>query len=343
MVDMSEQEQQTVVIYVDVDDTFVRTFGSKRIPITPVIDHVRAVFEAGAELYCWSSGGADYARICATEFGIDDCFRAFLPKPQVLIDDQLVADWRGLMQVHPHECAGSSIERYAGVVRAPRSTNDAGFATPVPRSVSKIGLIGDVHAQDDLLSVALEYLAGIEHDAILCTGDIVDGVGDCERCLALLAEHRVVSIRGNHDRWLAYDSGPAISQGSRPAALSKERLLQLRLLPPTLTFDTPAGRLLLCHGLGKNDLRELRPDDTGSSLDANLELQQLRKSEYAFVINGHTHQRMVRDYDGVTVINAGTLHVDRDPVFATVDFDERVVQFYGIEDGAVVIREQASF
>ena len=92
------------VIYVDVDDTFVRSYGTKRIPIPAVLGHIRSLFEAGANLYCWSSGGADYARVSAEEFSIADCFLAFLPKPDILLDDQNIADWRRLRQVHPNEC-----------------------------------------------------------------------------------------------------------------------------------------------------------------------------------------------------------------------------------------------
>ena len=93
-----------MVIYVDVDDTFVRSYGTKRIPIPTVIGHIRDLHRQGAALYCWSSGGADYARASAEEFGLADCFTAFLPKPGVLLDDQSVADWRRLRQVHPNEC-----------------------------------------------------------------------------------------------------------------------------------------------------------------------------------------------------------------------------------------------
>lgn len=71
------------MIYVDVDDTLIRTAGCKRIPVSEVGDHVLRQFEAGAELYCRSSGGADYAREVATELGLDHCFTTFLPKPQV--------------------------------------------------------------------------------------------------------------------------------------------------------------------------------------------------------------------------------------------------------------------
>lgn len=98
-----------LVIYVDVDDTFVRSYGTKRIPVPAVIRHIRDLHQQGAALGCWSSGGAEYARESAAEFGLADCFTAFLPKPDVLLDDQNVADRRPLRQVHPNEC-GALVE-----------------------------------------------------------------------------------------------------------------------------------------------------------------------------------------------------------------------------------------
>lgn len=81
-------------IFVDVDDTIVRSVGKTRIPITPVVERVRELYREGAELYLWSSGGAEYARATAVELGIAECFVAFLPKPHVYIDDQAVQEWR---------------------------------------------------------------------------------------------------------------------------------------------------------------------------------------------------------------------------------------------------------
>ena len=92
-------------VYVDVDDTFVRSFGSKRIAIAGTIRRIRELRREGAHLYCWSSGGAEYARDSAAEFDIEDCFVGLLPKPQVLIDDQRVGEWRNLVQLHPNEAA----------------------------------------------------------------------------------------------------------------------------------------------------------------------------------------------------------------------------------------------
>ena len=100
------------IIYVDVDDTFVRNVGTKRIPMPTTIRHVRALKVHDRALGCWSSGGADYARNSAAEFGIENCFVAFLPKPQILIDDQNIGDWRDLTCVHPASCDGKTLEDY---------------------------------------------------------------------------------------------------------------------------------------------------------------------------------------------------------------------------------------
>jgi len=95
------------VVYVDVDDTLVRSFGSKRIPMTDMVALVPRLKEAGAILYCWSSGGAAYARQSAEELGIAACFTDFLPKPHFMLDDVAVEDW-ALVQLHPNECRSLS-------------------------------------------------------------------------------------------------------------------------------------------------------------------------------------------------------------------------------------------
>ena len=101
----------------DVDDTFVRTYGTKRIPIPAAITHIRELKQQGAYLYCWSSGGAEYARASAEEFGIGDCFLAFLPKPQILLDDQNISEWRGLLQIHPATAVTQTLADYRRILR----------------------------------------------------------------------------------------------------------------------------------------------------------------------------------------------------------------------------------
>lgn len=99
-------------IYVDVDDTLIRSYGSNRIPITATIEHIKALKKEGATLYCWSSGGAKYAKSTALELGIADIFEAFLPKPQMLLDDREIASWRGMIQIHPMSCQSNNLNDY---------------------------------------------------------------------------------------------------------------------------------------------------------------------------------------------------------------------------------------
>lgn len=101
-----------MIIYVDVDDTLVRSVGGSRVPMTGVIEHVRNLKADGAKLYLWSAGGADYCRSTAVELDIEDCFEAFLPKPRIMIDDQEVKDWVFCTTFHPSTCVGKRLEDY---------------------------------------------------------------------------------------------------------------------------------------------------------------------------------------------------------------------------------------
>jgi phosphoglycolate phosphatase-like HAD superfamily hydrolase len=91
------------VVYFDVDDTLVRSAGTKRVPIQAVVERVRSLHAAGVTLYLWSSGGADYARTTAADLGISHCFAGFLPKPTHIVDDQHISQWRDLKHLHPNE------------------------------------------------------------------------------------------------------------------------------------------------------------------------------------------------------------------------------------------------
>lgn len=106
-----------VHVFVDVDDTLVRSAGSKRIPMPSVIQHVRDLHAQGAVLYCWSAGGAEYARCSAEEFDLAACFTAFLPKPNVFLDDQSPAEWPRSIFIHPSSCSGRSLDDYRGSFR----------------------------------------------------------------------------------------------------------------------------------------------------------------------------------------------------------------------------------
>ena len=70
---------KTKVIFVDVDDTLIRSVGRTRIPIPAAIAAVRRLQGEGAMLYLWSSGGADYACESASFSVWPTALRLFCP------------------------------------------------------------------------------------------------------------------------------------------------------------------------------------------------------------------------------------------------------------------------
>jgi len=199
---------------------------------------------------------------------------------------------------------------------------------PTPDSDDLIALIGDVHAEDSLLHAALADAKGRGISLVLCVGDIVDGQGDVDRCCELLREHQVVTVRGNHERWLLNESMRDLPHATTRADVSAETLAYIEALPTVYPFSTRAGRALLCHGLGSNDMASVMPDDFGYSLEVNSDLHTLiADPEVDLVLNGHTHRRMVRHFTGVTIVNAGTLRREHHPGYVTIDFTSGAVSW----------------
>ena len=105
----NQRDLENFTICVDVDDTLIRSCGTKRIPIPAIVDRVRSLHQRGASLICWSAGGGEYARRSAMEVGLDQCFSHFLPKPNLMIDDQIPAQWPMCRVLHPASCTEDTI------------------------------------------------------------------------------------------------------------------------------------------------------------------------------------------------------------------------------------------
>jgi len=199
----------------------------------------------------------------------------------------------------------------------------------------RAGVIGDVHAEDETLEAVLAFLKTVPNlDALLCTGDVVTGPGDTGRCCGLLRAAGVLTVRGNHDRWFFLDGYAdyfALSTPDQEIAGADRTFLAG--LPVTRAFDTPRGPLLLCLGLGDDDMAGVYPGDEGRALEANHRLHALvGAGAYRFIINGHTHRRMIRAFDGLTVLNAGTLRADHQPGFLVADFEAGRAECYNLSD-----------
>ncbi len=206
----------------------------------------------------------------------------------------------------------------------------------MPSSLSLVGVIGDVHCDDIFLEKSIEHLKSFSPDKILCVGDVADGVGDFSRCVGLLKEHDVITVKGNHDRWLHTVRGDMdrdIPNLIWPEDCTEEDLKFIRDLPVRIDFETPKGRLLFCHGVGDYDMGGVEPGNKWYDIRTLTSLHDIADSnDYAFIVNGHTHVPMVENFKNVVIINAGTIVRDQDPVCLLVDFEMMHVRTFDMSD-----------
>jgi putative phosphoesterase len=192
---------------------------------------------------------------------------------------------------------------------------------------AKIGIIGDIHAEHEQLDAAIRQLESMAVQVILCAGDIVDGNGDADKCCQLLDQHGVLTVRGNHDNWMV-DGHNSITPLEQLSEFSRN---YITALPATRDILTALGNLLLCHGIGTHDMKRITPDDYGYALESNFELQEVVFSEkYTFMVNGHTHQRMARKFNQMTIINGGSLISGHQPCVTMLDTEAGTVRFFDL-------------
>lgn len=210
--------------------------------------------------------------------------------------------------------------------------------------LTRAGLIGDIHCEVLRLKRVFEHFRSLGVETVLAVGDIADGPGDLTEACAILQAEGALVVAGNHDRWLLAAEMRDLPDATRLEAVTPAARRYLTDLPKTRLLESPRGKVLLCHGLGEDDMASVRPDDDCEALLANAPFVKLLNSRRArFVINGHSHRPMLRTIDGLTILNAGTLHPKHRPICSIADFDQGEVQIYDLRGGDVTPAECWSF
>lgn len=178
-------------------------------------------------------------------------------------------------------------------------------------------------------------------DLALCVGDLVDGDGDASACCRMLMEAGVVTVRGNHDRWFLEDRDfrRETFGDHRTRALDADARTWLEALPALHRIDTVAGRVLLCHGLGSNDMCGVEPGMARQQVE-QLPDWQREGSGARVVLLGHTHRAMMRRIGGTVLLNPGALggHHPRIPAdrgLAILDLGAGTRDVYDASDAGV--------
>lgn len=216
-------------------------------------------------------------------------------------------------------------------------------ATPkARRPVDRIGIIGDVHGEEQCLAAALGYLA--EADCILCTGDVVDGHGSADVCAQLLQEHGAITVAGNHERWLFTDKMRHIADADRRQDLQLTTLSFLASLPQCVELPTTDGRLLLSHGVGRNDIAQVWPGSERLGAQPCEALDDLLQTQrYKYLVHGHIHYRLVLEFQNLTLINPGALKRNLQPGFKSgfmlLDTTKQELECWHLNENCKVIEK----
>src|SRR5665647_3436734 len=120
--------------------------------------------------------------------------------------------------------------------------------------IDRILLIADIHGNYESLQTVLE----IPHDRVICLGDVVNYGPEPDRCIDLLRERAIRTIRGNHDNAVAFKVDcqcgyryKHLSIATREYTwkiLDRARMEYLQKLPPLIKEEIDGKKLYLTHG-----------------------------------------------------------------------------------------------
>jgi predicted phosphodiesterase len=190
-----------------------------------------------------------------------------------------------------------------------------------------IGIIGDVHGHVHNLAKALALLRDRSVDAIVSVGDIVDGPESIDQCCDLLVRHGVIAVRGNHERWMLTQQMRAVPNATSLSSLRRRSRHFLASLPPVRVLPVVGGTVVLSHGLGDDDMREL-PARPNKSLLTALRRCGVVPSSCVGVISGHSHRRGSVRVARTTLVEAGTLLPWKGPCYGIFDCARNEVAFH---------------
>lgn len=188
----------------------------------------------------------------------------------------------------------------------------------------KFGVLGDIHANIEALTVVLDFMDKEKVDKVFCLGDIVGYNANPGECIDLLREKEVICISGNHDRFVSGEIDAVIRPETRDVIeytrrnLREDQLEFISTLPDERYWQ---DIFLFVHGSPRHK------DEYINSLQASRNSLNLLRKERPFVsicFYGHTHLPYVICSKGIET----ELQQDR-----SIDLDKRFT--YLVNPGSV--------
>jgi putative phosphoesterase len=177
----------------------------------------------------------------------------------------------------------------------------------------KIAVIADIHANLVALDAVIAELRQESPDAMVCLGDVAATGPQPHAVLDRMRELGGLAVMGNADLWMLnphrqQDPGDDARRLEEIDLWCVEQLVpadleMIQAFQPWLEIDLNKGHSLVCyHGSPKSSTERIATDTPQEELDRMLEGFQA-----AVMAGGHTHQAMLRVFNGSLIINPGSV------------------------------------
>ena len=194
----------------------------------------------------------------------------------------------------------------------------------------RILVVSDLHANPAALAAVRERF-----DVCLCLGDIVEYGPDPVSCIQWVRDVGAITVRGNHDHGAAQEVETQGLSGFRYLTMATRRATSPRLSPQDRRFlaDLPTSRMLTLGGMRFLMVHASPRDplDEYVASDAESWAPRLAGVQADFVLAGHTHIPCHLKIGNVTVVNPGSVGLQRD--------GNPRAKYAIIEDGKVELKE----
>jgi putative phosphoesterase len=164
----------------------------------------------------------------------------------------------------------------------------------------KIGIVSDIHSNEQGLRLALEGMGDV--DELLCLGDAIFEYKFSNEVVGLLKERRAYVIQGNHEEGFLSEAGRRARE--RPG-IDPDLLQWLADQPHRRTVEFGGRTILMVHST------PWEPRG-GYVYPHSANLERFAEADADYVMYGHTHAQVVRRVGRVTIVNPGSAGDARD-------------------------------
>lgn len=192
----------------------------------------------------------------------------------------------------------------------------------------KILIISDIHANMHALEEAVNSVG--DYDYLIFVGDSVDYGPNPREVVDWLRNNADILVMGNHDNAVAWGVDCGCGEKTHELSVYTRREISMKLLdedqikylqklPLRNIVEVGGLKLYIIHGSPRNPLYDyVYPSFPNNKLRELLFERtlggSLKRINANFIILGHTHIPMIREINGVKIINPGSIGQPRDGV-----------------------------